>query len=150
MQKYYLLEIFIMKSLFKRTQKLLSALVVAVSVFLVASISISAYNMRFRYRASLAANQKVATTQQYGDWVGQAKGYNNSGSAGDVVIEIQNSTGDGWGVLQQVTLEPGGRGETSIWGAANTQQLWRGNVYVPKAPWFGNPGRIASVSVYTD
>ena len=129
---------------------ILTTVIASIVVVSMSTSIFGAVNVYFKQRTQLNATQTSVYTNQYGANHGQARGTNNSGSAGSFLIQLQNTTGDGWKVLAEETVIAGRTVSTSIWGRHDTDYLFRGRAYVPNPPIFGYPGRVGSVSIYTD
>ena len=125
------------------TIALVFALCFALSMSVFAAVS-------YKGSVSLTATQNNGTSSSYGGHSGKGTVSNHSGSAGDVNLSLQISAGDGWTTYQTVTASPGSSNSTSVWGKSTVNYLFR--VYLASSTYWvvGNPGRVATGSVYTD
>lgn len=114
-------------------------------------LSMSAFAaVSYKESIYLKATQNNVTSAAYGGHSGKGNVSNHSGSAGDVKLSLQISTGDRWATYQTVTASPGTSNATSVWGEASTNYLFR--IFLESSTYWvvGNPGRVAYGSIYTD
>lgn len=132
----------------KVAKRALSIILVFTICFALA-ITVSAYNLTRKGSVTLTAGAYSVTSDGYGGNHGKGRLYNRAESAGDAILTLQLSTGNGWTEYSRVTCAPDEEKDTAIWGRADTDYLFR--VTVTSSQWylFGNPGRVAYGYVYT-
>ena len=105
--------------------------------------------MSYRGSVTLAADQKSAESSGYAALWGRGQVANNAYSAGIVYLELQHSDGSGWKTATTITADKGKTNTTNSWTFGNSNCLFRVVIGAQDAPWFGNPGCIATGTVYT-
>lgn len=132
-----------------KVKRLISAILVF-SICFILAISVSAHDLNCQAFVQLTASENSVASKGYFGHYGQGKISNHSASAGDAVIELQMSIGNGWVTYETVTVAPGGDAWTEEYGDSKTHYLVR--VKISSSTYYetGNPGRIATGSVYTD
>lgn len=123
---------------------------VALVPILCVTLIVSVFALTYKGSVQLKANERSVTSGQYSGHWGNVRAYNNSGSAGSVTAELQLSSGGGWKTYASVSVAPGKSDETKAWGQNGVSYLYRTILSASNPPLLGNPGCIASASIYTD
>lgn len=129
----------------KKSLRVLSVLCVCAVLL---TIAVSAAGETLKKTVSLAATQNEAISGQAGGHSAFARGRNDSGSAHNIGVALQYSTGSGWSDAQTIRVSPGNTGQTSTWGRITVDYLFRTKLWVPGIQ-IGNPGCIATGYLYT-
>lgn len=129
----------------KKTIRILSVLCVCA---LLMTIAVSAAGETLKKTVSLKATQNEAVSGQSGGNTAYAKGSNNAGSAHNIGVALQYSTGSGWKDFEAInTIPPGKSDLTSRHGSTTVDYLFRVKLWVPGIQ-IGNPGCIGTGYLY--
>lgn len=132
-----------------KIKRFISAILVF-SICFILAISVSARDLNCQAFVRLTASENSVVSKGYFGHYGKGQVSNNSGSAGDAVVELQMSTGEGWVTYGKAQAAPGEKEWTDEYGDLKTSYLVRVKVSSSRYYASGNPGRIATGFVFTD
>lgn len=133
----------------KKMRRIVSGILVFALCF---SLGITAFASTFYLKTyvDLEADMNEAYSSAAFGRIGYGKISNNPSSAGGAGVALEISDGSGWTEAVHAEADPGATASTVKYGLDTTDYLFRVKAYSTTYWYFGNPGRVAKASLYTD
>lgn len=106
----------------KRNYKIIFALVMAIAIFTLLSVSAMAASSYVYLSTDETFDRSAAVGLSH---YGHSTGYNYASSAHDVYLKLQYSSGAGWRTSHTECMDPGESESTPSYGSSSSTWIWR-------------------------